>query len=110
LENSKHSFRGRGSRPNFELIKAKEKGEIDENMPVSYAYSFNDGVPYSTNVYLNIDYKQSGIGGDNSWQPRTHEKYLLKADVYEWSYRMCAIDLKREKVADRLRYDLPKVD
>ena len=69
-----------------------------------------DGVDYAENIYLNIDYKQSGIGGDNSWQPRTHEKYLLKDDVYEWSYRMCAIDLKREKVEDRLKYDLPKVE
>jgi beta-galactosidase/beta-glucuronidase len=96
LGHSKHSFRGG--------IWDKKLIKIWKNVS-----SYSDGIPYSPNIYLNIDYKQSGIGGDNSWQPRTHEKYLLKADVYEWSYRMCAIDLKREKVADRLGYDLPKV-
>jgi beta-galactosidase len=96
LEKATHSFR-RG-------IKG---GKFSDN---EKAKRFFDGIPYSQNIYLNIDYKQSGVGGDNSWQPRTHEKYLLKDDVYEWSYRMCAIDLKREKVADRLGYDLPKVE
>lgn len=103
LENSKHSFRAFGDYSNVKELK-KAFGEME---------SFDleiDGVDYAENIYLNIDYKQSGVGGDNSWQPRTHEKYLLKDDVYEWSYRMCAIDLKREKVEDRLKYDLPKVE
>lgn len=96
LEKVKHSFR-RGIRAGKFSDKEKAK-------------RFFDGVQYSENIYFNIDYKQSGVGGDNSWQPRTHKKYLLTDDVYEWSYRMCAIDLKREKVADRLRYDLPSVE
>jgi beta-galactosidase len=93
LENANHSF--------------KTIDTVGNNSPINIE---DYGIPNSENIFLNIDYKQSGIGGDNSWQARTHEKYLLKADVYEWSYRMCAIDLKREKVADRLGYDLPEVN
>lgn len=29
------------------------------------------------NIYLNIDFKQTGVGGDNSWGERTHEEYTL---------------------------------
>ncbi len=102
LGSANHSFRAIG-----DYLEAKKITEaFGQNSPIDIE---NYGIRYSENVFLNIDYKQSGIGGDNSWQPRTHEKYLLKDDVYEWSYRMCAIDLKREKVADRLSYDLPKV-
>ena len=93
LEEARHSFRT-NSYSNTEME------EVTDGI----------GIDYSKNIYLNIDYKQSGVGGDNSWQPRTHEKYLLKADVYEWSYRMCTIDLKQEKVVDRLSYNLPIVE
>lgn len=100
LENSKHSFRAFGDYANAkELLNVMNVNDIIED----------DGINYSNNIYLNIDYKQSGVGGDNSWQPRTHDKYLLTDDVYEWSYRMCVVDLKREKVAERLSYDLPMV-
>lgn len=29
------------------------------------------------NVYLNIDLKQRGLGGDNSWGALPHEQYCL---------------------------------
>jgi beta-galactosidase len=39
-------------------------------------------------VRVNIDYGQMGVGGDNSWGARTHEKYCLRASTYEYSFRM----------------------
>jgi beta-galactosidase len=39
-------------------------------------------------ISLNIDFKQTGVGGDNSWGARTHEKYRLKPQSYEYSYLM----------------------
>jgi beta-galactosidase len=39
-------------------------------------------------VSVNIDYKQMGLGGDNSWGAFTHPEYLLKDSVYNYSFRM----------------------
>jgi len=38
-------------------------------------------------VYLNLDFKQMGVGGDDSWGALAHEPYQLPAVGY--SYRFC---------------------
>jgi beta-galactosidase len=40
---------------------------------------------------VNIDYKQMGVGGDNSWGAWTHDQYRLTEDEYSYSFRMKAI-------------------
>ncbi len=35
---------------------------------------------------LNIDYKQMGVGGDNSWGLRTHEEYTMPAGTYKYQF------------------------
>ena len=40
---------------------------------------------------VNIDYKQMGVGGDNSWGALTHEQYRLTGKEYSYSFRMKAI-------------------
>jgi beta-galactosidase len=37
---------------------------------------------------VNIDYKQMGLGGDDSWGALTHEKYRLTNREYSYSFRM----------------------
>lgn len=37
-------------------------------------------------VSLNIDYKQMGVGGDNTWGARTHPQYTLPAVVYTYEF------------------------
>ena len=37
---------------------------------------------------LNIDYRQMGVGGDNSWGARTHPEYMLNGKNYEYSFMM----------------------
>lgn len=37
-------------------------------------------------TWLHIDFRQSGVGGDNSWQPRTHKEYLLNSRQYYYSF------------------------
>ncbi|MBN1998957.1 DUF4981 domain-containing protein, partial [candidate division KSB1 bacterium] len=37
-------------------------------------------------ITLNIDLQQQGLGGDDSWSPRTHPEYLLKDKTYNYSY------------------------
>ena len=37
-------------------------------------------------VAINIDYKQMGVGGDDSWGARTHREYTLPAKGYKFAY------------------------
>ncbi len=40
---------------------------------------------------VNIDYKQMGVGGDNSWGAWTHDEYRLTEREYSYSFRMKGI-------------------
>jgi beta-galactosidase len=35
---------------------------------------------------VNIDYKQMGVGGDDSWGARTHDEYRLTEKEYSYSF------------------------
>jgi beta-galactosidase len=37
---------------------------------------------------VNVDYRQMGVGGDNSWGELTHEKYRLTGKSYAYNYTM----------------------
>ncbi|MBD8488165.1 DUF4981 domain-containing protein [Echinicola sp. CAU 1574] len=43
-------------------------------------------------VYLHIDYKQRGLGGDNSWGAYPHREYLLTEKQFEYSYVIRLVD------------------
>ena len=49
-------------------------------------------------ITLNIDYKQMGLGGDNSWGAKTHPQYTLPAKEYSYQFRMRPFSLKSEKL------------
>ena len=40
---------------------------------------------------INIDYRQMGVGGDNSWGALTHDEYRLKEKSYSYSFRICPL-------------------
>jgi len=42
-------------------------------------------------VFLNLDYKQTGVGGDDSWGARPHDKYTLFAEDYSYSYTLLPV-------------------
>jgi beta-galactosidase len=42
-------------------------------------------------VSLNIDYGQTGVGGDNSWGARPLDKYTLWPKKYKYSFRLIPI-------------------
>ena len=50
------------------------------------AYDF-ELIPQSS-IYLNIDYKQMGVGGDNSWKLPVLDKYQIKPGQYRYSFTM----------------------
>ena len=39
-------------------------------------------------ITLNIDYKQAGVGGDDSWNPRTHPEFQLSDSTYTYEFRL----------------------
>jgi beta-galactosidase len=39
-------------------------------------------------VTVNLDYRQMGVGGDDSWGARTHPEYTLPAQPYRYSFRL----------------------
>jgi beta-galactosidase/beta-glucuronidase len=45
-------------------------------------------VPQRDYIWVNVDYAQRGLGGDNSWGRLPYDKYLLKKGKYRYSYTM----------------------
>jgi len=53
-------------------------------------------------IYVNIDYKQMGLGGDDSWTPRVHPEYLLNARTYDFTFLLKAVDdVNRADISDK---------
>jgi beta-galactosidase len=51
-------------------------------------------LPPDENVYVQIDLKQRGVGGDNSWGELPHDQYRLLDKKYTYSYVIKLIDKK----------------
>lgn len=62
-----------------------ERLEFDRKAPEN-----NHGGSISNEEFIwwNIDYKQMGVGGDNSWGAKTHAEYLLPYRDYEYSFML----------------------
>jgi hypothetical protein len=59
-----------------------------ENLSTAlHTYEIVDG----ENITVNIDLQQMGLGGDDSWNPRTHKEYLLDQDNYVFSFRITPV-------------------
>ena len=54
-----------------------------------------------------IDYRQMGLGGDNSWGARTHDKYILPMDttIYNLEYALIPFN-KENKLQELSRVNL----
>lgn len=39
-------------------------------------------------IWWNIDFKQMGVGGDNSWGAKTHSEYMLPYRDYQYSFEL----------------------
>lgn len=43
-------------------------------------------------IFLHVDLKQRGLGGDNSWGALPHEEYRLLNDTYEYTFTMTLVN------------------
>jgi beta-galactosidase len=58
-------------------------------------------------IYLNLDWKQRGLGGDDSWGALPHEEYRLAAEPYEYRFRLRTFDASVESPMDLSRVAMP---
>ena len=49
-----------------------------------------------------IDYKQMGVGGDNSWGARTHDKYTLPMDTTIYNLEYALMPFNKENTLEEL--------
>jgi len=54
-------------------------------------------------ITLHVDLQQMGLGGDDSWNPRTHREYLLTDKIYRYSYRIRPVDLTKVPAKEWIR-------
>ena len=45
-------------------------------------------LPRRDSITLNLDLKQQGVGGDDSWGAWPHEEFLIPCDEYSYSFRL----------------------
>jgi beta-galactosidase len=45
-------------------------------------------MPYRKNITVSIDMQQTGVGGDDSWGARTHDRYTVWPGPLSYSYRL----------------------
>ncbi len=67
-------------------------GKIGRDQVASYAA--RKGMPVAEVerwLALNLDYKQRGVGGDDSWWAKPHAQYCLLAKNYSYQFRLRAI-------------------
>ncbi len=47
-------------------------------------------------VWINLDYKQMGVGGDNTWGAQVHPEYTISADNYTYSFIMVPVESRED--------------
>ena len=65
-------------------------------------------LPRRNIITVNLDYKQMGVGGDNSWGARTHPEYTLPAKTYNYRFRLMPYDPTLGNIASLARRGLPE--
>ena len=67
---------------------------IDDLTQESRGSKHTIDLPKRDEVYLNIDLKQRGVGGDDSWWSKPHSQYCLLAQSYSYSFRIVPFSKK----------------
>jgi len=62
----------------------------------------------SGRITWNLDHLVMGLGGDDSWNPRTHEAYLIDPGTYQYKLRFSPITANIKEVIARIKKELPE--
>lgn len=63
--------------------------DFDEGDQKIQRHTFD--VPHRKLVNVNIDYKQMGVGGDDSWGARPHAEYMIPASDYTYRFMLAPV-------------------
>ena len=58
-------------------------------------------------ITFNLDHAQAGLGGDDSWSPRTHPEFQLPAQPYRYRLRLRPFDSKHDNAMLLARQMMP---
>jgi beta-galactosidase len=61
-------------------------------------------------ITVNLDYKQMGVGGDDSWGARTHPEYTLPAKPYSYRFRLRPYAPEMGEIRSVARRNFPGAD
>ncbi len=61
-------------------------------------------------ITLNLDYRQMGVGGDDSWGARPHPEYTLPAKAYSYRFRLKPYSKDMGDANTLARQALPKAE
>jgi len=59
-----------------------------EKAPVNVGHKHSAEIVFSDDITVNLDYKQMGVGGDDSWGAPIHKEFSLPAVAYEYKFRL----------------------
>ena len=59
-----------------------------EKTPVNIGHKHSSEIVNSDDITVNLDYRQMGVGGDDSWGAPIHKEFSLPAVAYEYKFRL----------------------
>jgi len=62
-----------------------------ENTPVNLVHKHPSEIVRSEDITVNLDYRQMGVAGDDSWGAPVHKEFSLPATNYEYKFRLDVI-------------------
>ncbi|KQX48681.1 MULTISPECIES: hypothetical protein [unclassified Paenibacillus] len=54
--------------------------------------AYEDELGTSDSVFLHIDYKHAGLGGDNGWTKNIHDEYKIEKGIYVYKITLEIMD------------------
>ncbi|OKP80490.1 hypothetical protein A3844_27365 [Paenibacillus helianthi] len=54
--------------------------------------AYEDELGESDSVYLHVDYKHAGLGGDNGWSKNIHDEYRIEKGIYVYKVTLAITD------------------
>ena len=78
--------------------------DFDQGTRDNYRHT-DDIVPKDT-VFVTVDMKQMGVGGDDSWGARPHPQYQIPAGDYHFRFRLIPFDRKEQSPFELHKLDI----